>query len=73
LVKVKEDHRLPVSLLKELLVKASHQTTNCQQIEGVFSPIGKLFLILHRLYLDSSGKKLSPIVYVRINAGGLVY
>jgi hypothetical protein len=48
---VKEGERLPLGAAKELLIKASHQTTNCQNIEGVFNPIGKLFIILHKMYL----------------------
>jgi hypothetical protein len=73
LVKVKDGERLPAGVAKELLLRASRQATNCQNIEGVFSPIGKLFIILHKICLESIGKKLSPIVYVRINAAGLTY
>lgn len=73
LVKVKEGQQLELSLVKELLRKASHETSNCQNIEGVFSPIGKLFIILHKIFFENNSKKTSPIVYLRINACGLLY
>jgi hypothetical protein len=41
--------------------------------EGVFNPIGKIFIILHKLDFNKGNPKTTPIVYIRIKAPGLVY
>lgn len=39
----------------------------------MFSPIGKMFIILHKLVFAANRSKTVPIIYVRIRASGLVY
>lgn len=57
----------------ELLRKASHNISEKNTIEGVFSPIGKAFIIIHSLSISHLEKSSNAIIYLRISANGLIY
>jgi hypothetical protein len=71
-IKVKEENRLDLSIVKDILIKASHEKLT-NHIEGVFSPIGKLFVILHKIHFVTGNPKTAPIIYLRIRTSGLNY
>lgn len=64
---------MDIKTARELLRKASHETTISENIEGVFSPIGKLFIVLHKIVFEPGNKKSTPIIYLRIKCSGLQY
>ena len=55
-----------------MLIKCTHENIS-GDIEGVFNPIAKMFIVLHKIVFSGFERKISPIVYLRIRTSGLIY
>ena len=69
---VKPGKKFEIETARQLLVGASHEKMTTD-FEGVFKPIGKVFIILHKIYFTGGNPKNLPIIYLRIKTSGFTY
>ena len=72
MIMMKPNQKLDLNDVRKILIKASH-IKPMTEIEGVFDPVAKLFVILHKIHFTNSNPKTVPIVYLRIKMAGYIY
>ena len=72
MIMMKPNQKLDLSGIRRILIQASH-IKPITEIEGVFDPVGKLFVILHKVHFTNSNPKAIPIVYLRVKMAGYIY
>jgi hypothetical protein len=58
---------------KEKMIAASEKSPISQDFDGVFNPIGKLFIVIHKISLNWKKHMDDETIMIRIHTGALVY